>query len=77
MIKKLLLENKKRIFEPTQKSETGIYLCKVKKYGLFAIKEREIKCKKKLEKRSYYNGRYRKLTLGDQFFLLSYLYIYY
>ena len=46
----VLLENKKRIFEPTWKSEANGYLRGVRGCGSHATKEREIKRKKELEK---------------------------
>lgn len=46
----LLLENKKCIFEPTRKSESGGYFRGVRGCGSCATKEREIKHKKELEK---------------------------
>ena len=46
----VLLESKKRIFEPTWKSEAGGYLHGVRGCGSHATKEREIKHKKELEK---------------------------
>ena len=44
------LENKRRIFEPTSKSEAGGCLRGVRGCGSHATKEREIKRKKELEK---------------------------
>ena len=46
----LLLESKKRTFEPVWKSDAGGYLCGVRGCGLSATKDREIRRKKELEK---------------------------
>lgn len=49
-----MLKNKKRIFEPTKKSEASNYFCEAKRYSLYTTKKREIKQKKKLEKSGFY-----------------------
>lgn len=54
------LKNKKRIFEPTWKSEAVGYLCGVRGCGSHATKEREIKRKKELEK----SASYTRLIVG-------------
>ena len=46
----VLLESKKRTFEPVCKSDAGGYLCGVRGCGSSATKDREIRRKKELEK---------------------------
>ena len=48
------LENKKRIFELTWKSEADGYFCGVRRCGSYTTKEQEIKRKKELKKSAFY-----------------------